>query len=348
MPGERLGKANLNTTCQDTLEAILALLIYGLILFPNLDGFVDMNAIMIFHSKNPVPTLLADTYHAIHDRSGKGRGYILCCVPLLYRWFISHLPQSFHNNPENWSISQRIMALTPNEVVWLTPASRVKEIIFGGGKFLNVPLLGTRGGINYNPELALRQFGFPMKDKSINLATAPYFFHYSNAPTGIREDFMEAWSKLRKKEVKHMGVRSGIAHEAYTQWVINQAEEIGMPYPSMRYVSASIPTMPLPLLPPTQEMYQEHLAMESREKHQWRARYYEAENLIMTLDGKDEQQTREVLTLKKELAKAKREIEEKDRLLMRDSKRARGARDFYARYCSYESESEDDASTSYA
>ena len=130
--------------------------------------------------------------------------------------------------------------------------------------------------------------------------------------------------------------------------MINRAEEAGTPYPSMRYVSASIPTMPLPLLPPTQEMYQEHLAMESREKHQWRARYYEAENLIMTLDGKDEQKTHEVLTLKKELAKAKREIEEKDRLLMRDSKRARGARDFYARYCSYESESEDDASTSYA
>jgi hypothetical protein len=309
-----------------------------------------MNAIMIFRSKNPVPTLLADTYHAIHDRSGKGRGYILCCVPLLYRWFISHLPKFFHDNPENWTISQRIMALTPNEVVWLTPAARVKEIIFGGGKFLNVPLLGTRGGINYNPELALRQFGFPMKEKPIYLATSHYFFHYSNAPTGIREDFIEAWSKIRKKDVKHMGVRSDIAHEAYTQWVINQAEKIGMPYPAMRYVSASIPTMPLPLPLPTQEMYQEHLAMESRKKHQWKTRYYEAENLIMTLDGKDEQKTHEVLTLKKELAKARREIEEKDKLLMRDSKRARGARNFYARYCSYESESasEDDHSTSYA
>jgi hypothetical protein len=138
-----LEKANLKTTCQDTLEAILALLIYGLILFPNLDNFVDMNAIVIFRSKNPVPTLLADTYHAIHDRSVKGRGYILCCVPLLYRWFISHLPKSFHANPENWTISQRIMALTPNEVVWLTPAAKVKEIIIGCGKFLNVPLLGT-------------------------------------------------------------------------------------------------------------------------------------------------------------------------------------------------------------
>jgi hypothetical protein len=128
-----LEKANLKTTCQDTLEAILALLIYELILFPHLDDFVDMNAIVISRSKNPVPTLLADTYHVIHDRSGKGCGYSLCYVPLLYRWFISHLPNSFHDNPENWTISQRIMALTPNKVVWLTPVSKVKEIIFGGG-----------------------------------------------------------------------------------------------------------------------------------------------------------------------------------------------------------------------
>jgi hypothetical protein len=189
-----------------------------------------------------------------------------------------------------------------------------------------------------------------MKEKPIYLATSPYFFHYSNAPTGIREDFIDAWSKIRKKDVKHMGVRFGIAHEAYTQWVIDRAEEIAMPYSAMRYVSASIPSMPLPLPLPTQEIYQEHLAMESREKHQWKARYYDAKNLIMTLDGKDEQKTQKVLMLKREFAKARKEIEEMDELLMRDSKRARGAHDFCARYCSYESESEpeDDPSTSYA
>ncbi|KEH19369.1 hypothetical protein MTR_8g051925 [Medicago truncatula] len=290
-----LDQANLSTTRQDTLEAILALLIYGLILFPNLDNFVDMNAIEIFHSKNP-----------------------------------------------------RIMALTPNEVVWLTPAAQVKEIIMGCGDFLNVPLLGTRGGINYNPELAMRQFGFPMKSKPINLATSPEFFFYTNAPTGQRKAFMNAWSEVRRKSVKHLGVRSGVAHEAYTQWVIDRAEEIGMPYPAMRYVSSSTPSMPLPLLPTTQDMYQEHLAMESHEKQVWKARYNQAENLIMTLDGRDEQKTHENLMLKKELAKARRELEEKDELLMRDSKRARGRRDFFARYCDSDSESDDTPTTSYA
>jgi len=307
-----LERANLESTCQDTLEAILALLIYELVLFPNLDNFVDMNAIEIFHSKNPIPTLLADMYHAIHDRTLKGRGYILCCMPLLYRWFISHLPSSFHANPENWSYSQQIMALTPDEVVWITPAARVKEIITGCGDFLNVPFLGTQGGINYNPELAMRQFGFPMRAKPINLATSQEFFYYSNAPIGQRKAFVDAWSKVRKKDVKHLGVRSGIAHEAYTQWVIDRAEEIGMPYPAMRHVSTFASSRLLPLFPVTQEMYQEHLAMESQEKRIWKARYNEAENLIVTLDGRDEQKTHENLMLKEELARVRKELEEKD------------------------------------
>ncbi|KEH26628.1 hypothetical protein MTR_6g466430 [Medicago truncatula] len=322
-----LEQANLETTCQDTLEAILALLIYGLIIFPNLDNFVDMNAIEIFHSRNPVPTLLADTYHAIHDRTLKGRGYILCCVPLLYRWFISHLPSSFHDNSEDWSYSQRMMALSPNEVVWITPAAQVKEIITGCGDFLKYLFLVPVG-----ESTTIRSF-------SSTIRTPPQ-----------REAFTRAWSKVRRKSVKHLGVRSGIAHEAYTQWVINRAEEIGMPYPAMRHVAASAPSIPLPLPPTTQEMYQEHLAMESREKQMWKARYNEAENLIMTLDGKDEQKTHENLMLKKELVKVRRELEEKDELLMRDSKRARGRRNFYARYCGSdsESESEDHPTTSYA
>jgi len=60
----------------------------------------------------------------------------------------------------------------------------------------------------------------------------------------------------------------------------------------------------------------------------------------MTLDGKDEQKAHENLMLKKELARVRKELEEKDDLLMRDSKRARGRREFYARYCSSVPESD--------
>ena len=44
-------------------EDVLALLIHGLVLFPNSDQFIDVNAINIFLAHNPVPTLLGDILH---------------------------------------------------------------------------------------------------------------------------------------------------------------------------------------------------------------------------------------------------------------------------------------------
>ncbi|KAI5396711.1 hypothetical protein KIW84_062800 [Lathyrus oleraceus] len=79
-------------SCVDAFEAIFVLLIYGLALFPNIDSFVDVNAIRIFLIGNPGPTLLGDMYFSLHLRNYKGGGTIICCVPLLYKWFISHLP----------------------------------------------------------------------------------------------------------------------------------------------------------------------------------------------------------------------------------------------------------------
>ena len=73
-------------------EEILALLIYGLVLFPNPDQLIDVNAIKIFLNHNPVSTLLGDILHSLHTRTMRKRGTLMCCIPLLSRWFISHLP----------------------------------------------------------------------------------------------------------------------------------------------------------------------------------------------------------------------------------------------------------------
>ncbi|KAI5390016.1 hypothetical protein KIW84_075368 [Lathyrus oleraceus] len=62
---------------EDAFEAIFVLLIYGLVLFPNIDKFVDVNAIRIFSVLNPVSTLLGDTYFSLHLRNAKGGGVIV-------------------------------------------------------------------------------------------------------------------------------------------------------------------------------------------------------------------------------------------------------------------------------
>ena len=70
-------------------EIIYVLLIYGIFLFPNIDYFVDVNAIRIFLIRNPVPTLLADAYHSVHLRNLHGGGMITCCVPILYMYMLN-------------------------------------------------------------------------------------------------------------------------------------------------------------------------------------------------------------------------------------------------------------------
>jgi len=147
-----IGEAN---TCKSTLvfESILALLIYGLVLFPNIDGFVDANAIQIFLTKNPVPTLLAETYHSIHHMTDKQDGTILCCAPFLYKWYTLHLPRSYLSK-EKALYSYKIMSLAPTDVVWYKPTYDIGTIIDSCGEFVNVPLLGIHGGITYNPTLA--------------------------------------------------------------------------------------------------------------------------------------------------------------------------------------------------
>ncbi|KAI5436615.1 hypothetical protein KIW84_022936 [Lathyrus oleraceus] len=61
-------------------EAIFILLVYGLALFPNIDDFVDVNAIRILLIGNPVLTLLGDIYFSLHMRNSKGGGTVACSL----------------------------------------------------------------------------------------------------------------------------------------------------------------------------------------------------------------------------------------------------------------------------
>ena len=47
----------------EAFYSLIALVVYEIILFPDLDDFVDMIVISIFLTKNSVPTLLVDVYY---------------------------------------------------------------------------------------------------------------------------------------------------------------------------------------------------------------------------------------------------------------------------------------------
>jgi hypothetical protein len=324
----------------DAFESVLALLIYGLFLFPNMENFVDINAIKIFLTNNPVPTFLADTYHSIHHRHRQEGGTIVCCAPLLFKWFASHLPAAVFSKTDigiaSWS--DRLMPLTPADIVWAHPAADTEGIIGACGGFENVPLIGTCGGITYNPTLAMRQYGYPMRGKPDNIALSSEFYLNSEVNrTDLRMRFVQAWYTVRKFDGIQLGKKQDIAHKSYTQWVIERAVAFGMPYTIPRHVSATDPEVPWPLSPETKKEYQERLHASNCEKAALERMLCKKERDYDIVMGMLEQKSWESEERRLEILRLEAIIKEKDAALDRvpGHKKKRSA--FFASTCSHPS-----------
>lgn len=240
-----IGKASYFSSvgCHVVFEYYFALLIYGLLLFPNIEGFVDSYATRIVLGGNPFPTLLGDTYHSIHYRTLKGGGTIVCCIPLLYKLFISHFPHSvpFWDHKLNLRWSQKIMSLTHSDIVWYNRSLDGVEIIYSCGEFPNVPLMGIKGIISYNLILARRQLGYPMKDKPLNVLLEGFFLRDSEEDPTLKKRVVRAWHNVHRIGRFELGKKDCTAYEPYLQWVRAQAIQLKMPY------SHHDPIKPIPL-----------------------------------------------------------------------------------------------------
>lgn len=123
-------------------NALVAILIYGIVMFSNTTNCVNHTVVHLFMDGNPMPTLLADTYHSIHSVY-ETRGTIVCCLPLLCKWFTSHLPVNgpFVEARDAYLFYQRIMSLTSHDIEWYNPKMDTSEIIVKCRKFSNLPLI---------------------------------------------------------------------------------------------------------------------------------------------------------------------------------------------------------------
>lgn len=129
----------------DFFSANLALLIHGIILFPNMDKFVDHLAIEIFLMKNLVSFMFADFYHTFHTRHEKKGCTFLYCAPLLHLWMRSRMPQLGTFVQSNLTWPQKFASLSASSILWYKREWETKEVIAICGGFLNVPLIGTQG-----------------------------------------------------------------------------------------------------------------------------------------------------------------------------------------------------------
>ena len=79
------------------------------------------------------------------------------------------------------------MTLTLSDVYWCSRFIENVIIVDRCGKFPNVQLLGIRGGITYNPCLALRQFGYARRDGPHDMLIPDLVFDFDNDAQGLRQ-----------------------------------------------------------------------------------------------------------------------------------------------------------------
>ena len=149
-------------------------------------------------------------------------------TPMLYKWFIAQLPSKgpFVDTKDTRMWSQRLMALTSFDIDWY--ASRVDStlVIACCGGFSNVPLIGTKGIINYNPVLALRQLGYPMRVPPIIKEIEEFICCQKNGNPEMLKKAEVAWSHITRKGKVFFGAKESVAYAPYVDWL----NALGLPF----------------------------------------------------------------------------------------------------------------------
>src|SRR3954471_525957 len=92
------------------------------------------------------------------------------------------------------------MSLTHSDIDWCSPDNDETKIIFSCGSFPNIPLIGAKGGINYNPALARRQYGYPMKNIPSNIQLEGLFFkNIDDHGNMLKKEIVQAWRLVHSK-----------------------------------------------------------------------------------------------------------------------------------------------------
>ncbi|XP_039030572.1 uncharacterized protein LOC120165052 [Hibiscus syriacus] len=136
---------------------MLALGIYGLVIFPKVLGYVDISVVDLFKRLDkhvdPVPAILAET-HFKHVERAPGRVFLDGFSPL--KDFLSKdWPGGF--TEEKWMVIFK--DIRDGDVLWRASWNVTSDILYRCGERGWVPLSGIWGSVGYAPLLVSRQYG---------------------------------------------------------------------------------------------------------------------------------------------------------------------------------------------
>jgi len=191
---------------------ILAFLIFGVVLFPNVEGLVDLaviDAFLVFHhgKESPIVSIFADMSNMFDRRCEKSGTRIVCYIPALYVWLVSHLFRQegrpvcslqghrscAEKGKANWDQLLASMEGASDNwfPCWKEGRTRILSSCEG---FPNVPLMGTRGCISYNTILVIRQLGYPMRGVPSEESIVPFIaWGFSDPNARVLQGVHKAW-----------------------------------------------------------------------------------------------------------------------------------------------------------
>jgi len=118
-------------------------------LFPNVEDLVDYAAIDAFiasktRGENPVPVILADVYIALQLCYDMGKRKLMCCLPVLYVWFLSRIGEKGINAqcPVE-EVMQRKLERTTNWGEFLSRLTQDKIKWHGNKRRASYTIVGT-------------------------------------------------------------------------------------------------------------------------------------------------------------------------------------------------------------
>jgi len=207
----------------ETFIDVLALILYGTILFPYSNDYVEYAAIDIFVAvrtrfENLVTVVLADTYLALDLCYERKVRKMLCSVHVLYVWLMARITDNIlgvrcpielvtrknldKRARKEWALF--VVGLNQKKIIWQPSWQQSSKLIYSCEGFPNVPLIGIRGCISYNPVLAQRQFGYLIRGTLTPAVLVPFVCYYQD---GFVNDTLcqirNAWKNILCAEKGH-------------------------------------------------------------------------------------------------------------------------------------------------
>lgn len=138
------------------------------------------------------------------------------------------------------------MGLTTKDIRWidLDVSHLCNNVIFNCGEFPNVPLIRTKGRINYNPTLTSRQCCFSLQGPPVEKEVHEIvFFGISNFESLKR--VVQSWKHIQVRGKTFFGRWDCVSYPSYVEWVTNRAIAIDLPFPAVALLYLEIPELPV-------------------------------------------------------------------------------------------------------